>query len=217
MWIDSCFWQSPFDPVLGCFKTPRVGANYGAPNERGYMKLTLRTKEGNWQTVRVNRAIWMAANRQRIPEGRCVMHMNDVRSDNRICNLRLGTNSENTLMSIPNRTTRKKPTSYRYKCVSIDSKGNRRSFASIAECARFHKVSASTVNKVFHEKRYYKHAIDAEGNKFRIIKNDAKLVVELVAPKCNHTMDTSTEAITKPQRDQNSEKGGSVCSPQKIL
>ena len=179
-WIDSHFWTSPFDPERGCFKTPRKGVNFGNPNERGYMTITLRTKSGVVQTVRVNRAIWMAHNKKVIPEGMQCMHLNDIRSDNRISNLRLGTASENTLMSIPNRTTRRKQDSRQYACVSIDEKGNRRSFESIAACARFHKVSSSTANKVYNKSLYYKHAIDAAGNKFQIVKSDGSVAVELV-------------------------------------
>ena len=58
-------------------------------NEKGYVYVSLQTK-----SCRVHRLIWKAFN-GKIPDGYEVNHINEDKTDNRLCNLNLMTRKEN--------------------------------------------------------------------------------------------------------------------------
>ena len=208
VFIDSHFWTSSVDIDLGCFKTPQKDYNYGYITRHGYAIISLTKKDGTKQTVRVNRAIWMAANRKVIPAGLQCMHLNDIRSDNRIQNLMLGTPSENTLQSIPNRKKTRNRSGYRYTCYSLDEDtGETQKFDSVTKLAHSLGVSSSTAAKCYRGEKYYRFAHHKSGKKYRILKPDAFMALEL-APKCKGS--AKDETIIKPGKLEGVEKHVSV-------
>ena len=157
--------------VKGCFYTARKGENYGTPGDTGYMHVRLHLKNsGKAVTHRVHRAVFQATTGKCIPSGIHCMHMNDLRDDNRFCNLRLGTASENNLMkthisprAVPNTKT---------AIWAVDSKGNRQHFDSHSECARTLGGCRPSIGKILDTRehlRYYKH-FWANGEKYSLIK-----------------------------------------------
>jgi len=84
-----------YDPLTGLltWKQGRsnvvAGSKVGTINNRGYSLCTINSK-----SFRINRLIWILMFGH-IPEGYYIDHMNGVKSDNRLQNLRLATNSEN--------------------------------------------------------------------------------------------------------------------------
>ena len=157
--------------IEGCFQTARKAKNFGSRSDTGYNNITLHLKGCKTPvTHRVHRAVFQATTGKRIPKGIHCMHLNDIRDDNRFCNLRLGTASENNLMktnvaprAVPNTKT---------AIWAVDSQGNRQRFDSHSQCARTLGGCRPSIGKVLDTRehlRYYKH-FWANGEKYSIIK-----------------------------------------------
>ncbi len=92
------------DPVSGVcqrrFKSGVVRV-VGTVNQDGYLHIS--TVAGS---VLIHRLVWQHAHGQ-IPDGLQIDHINGVRTDNRICNLRLVTNAQNSQNRVnPHRNSR---------------------------------------------------------------------------------------------------------------
>lgn len=59
----------------------------------GYLHVSLR-KNGTIKTNKIHRLVWIAFNGE-IPQGMQINHINEVKTDNRLCNLNLMTPKEN--------------------------------------------------------------------------------------------------------------------------
>jgi hypothetical protein len=71
------------------FPNGRVSRDVGTSDGNGYLVLSYKGKQ-----ERAHRVVWIEANGQ-IPKGFVIDHINGIKSDNRLCNLRLVTPSEN--------------------------------------------------------------------------------------------------------------------------
>lgn len=67
----------------------------GTPLENGYLVVTIVNGECRKQ-CRIHRIVWIAANGV-IPDGKVVDHINNDKTDNRLCNLQLLTPTENSI------------------------------------------------------------------------------------------------------------------------
>ena len=169
-----CGYVEKCDPELGCFKTPRMEQNFGTLNPNGYkykiIKLHLKDS-GKVVNRRVHRAVYESMTRQLIPDGLHCMHLNDDRTDNRFCNLRLGTPSENNRMKT-NIRPRSRPNK-KMPVIAIDELGNRQHFESHSECARKLGGSRPSIGKILDDREMYKYNKffwGRGGKKFSIIK-----------------------------------------------
>ncbi|EHH4616078.1 HNH endonuclease [Escherichia coli] len=64
-----------------------------ATDSKGYRMVRVAV-DGQYLRAKAHRVAWILA-RGSIPDGLCIDHVNGVRDDNRLCNLRLVTNQEN--------------------------------------------------------------------------------------------------------------------------
>ena len=69
--------------------------NRGTKERTGYLKCKIRAEGGKQKNYYVHRFIWECFNGL-IPKGMEIDHINDIRDDNRLCNLQLVTPSENS-------------------------------------------------------------------------------------------------------------------------
>ena len=74
----------------------------GSENNYGYMRLLVRKYGCRRKHVYVHRFVWECFNGT-IPEGKVVDHINDVKKDNRLCNLQLLTQQQNCKTSANDR------------------------------------------------------------------------------------------------------------------
>lgn len=86
-----------YDPATGivtrrikCGQRGPIGMRVGVGNGKGYLGVQV-----DGHNCKLHRVIWMIHNGCEIPDGYQIDHINGVRSDNRICNLRLATNTDN--------------------------------------------------------------------------------------------------------------------------
>lgn len=84
---------------MGRIKNPQGGLNKGSgPNYQGYITVSIRNK-----TYRLHRLVLQSFDPQENFEELTVDHINGIRSDNRLENLRWATNEENTFTMLANR------------------------------------------------------------------------------------------------------------------
>jgi hypothetical protein len=169
---NSVFWASKANTKEGFFETPKIAKNRGNVHPiTGYRIIGLKQKKnGQFKNEYLHRAIWMAYHKKQIPKGFQIMHMNHNREDCRISNLQLGTPSENTLASVPNRSRFRKRTHYRNKCRAQSPSGKIHTFASVAECSRVLGLSSSTVSKALRNEPYCINALTADKKKYKILQ-----------------------------------------------
>ena len=67
------------------------GNQLGSKTATGYLRLTLMGRE-----YRLHRLVWLWVYGDHIPDGMTIDHINGVKTDNRVCNLRLATSAQNT-------------------------------------------------------------------------------------------------------------------------
>lgn len=78
------------DPETGdC--TRLNGRPAGSQSQKGYLRVTIAGRE-----YRIHRLVWLWVHGEHPPEGMTIDHINGVKTDNRISNLRLATICENT-------------------------------------------------------------------------------------------------------------------------
>lgn len=163
-----------YDADKGIWSKAKEKFLEGAVNNKyGYVQVTLKCIDGKQRTFLYHRVIWYAFNGV-IPEGMQVNHINEVKTDNRLCNLNLMTPKENCNWGTHNeRMTAKKrgvPKSEEWKAkqrnhpnkskavVAVDNDGNViYEFASTREADR-HGFKSSNVSACC-RKQYY-----GEGN-----------------------------------------------------
>ena len=163
---DSHFYRSRVNTSDGYFETPRIERNFGNVHPvTGYRVIGLTFKNGKVVTEYLHRAIWQAYHKKKIPKNMQIMHLNHKRDDCRIKNLKLGTPSENTLASVPNRIPDRNRLRYRNKCRAQSPSGKIYSFRSIAACARELDLSQSTVGKALRGEKYCKNALTKDKKK----------------------------------------------------
>ena len=130
--MNSCFWQNKVSTENGFFVCKRNPENYGYKNSRtGYYSITLKLLDKGFETLLIHRAIWMAANRQRIPKNMQICHRNHDKSDNRISNLFCDTAKNNVLASVKNRQKTRKRDGYKTKVKAIFENGDSKEFNSL--------------------------------------------------------------------------------------
>ena len=77
------------DPSTGICRD-LSGRQLGTPTQRGYLRTTVNGRE-----YRLHRLVWLWAHGAHPPEGMTIDHINGVKTDNRIDNLRLATVAQN--------------------------------------------------------------------------------------------------------------------------
>lgn len=90
----------------------------GSPNPKGYLIIGLIDNNGKVTNWKLHRLIWTVVN-GKIPEGRQVNHINEDKSDNRICNLNLMTPKENNNWGTHNEKLSKALTNHPNKSTPI--------------------------------------------------------------------------------------------------
>lgn len=79
-----------YDPETGLFTSRSRGVVVGSISRRGYTKITIGTKR-----FFAHRLAWLVTHGA-WPQQQ-VDHINGIKTDNRLCNLRLASNAENTI------------------------------------------------------------------------------------------------------------------------
>lgn len=74
-----------YDPDTGFFHRRKTGHHLTCKNPSGYIVF----KVGKYKAITAGRAAWIIYNNAEIPDGFVVDHINGVRDDNKISNLRL--------------------------------------------------------------------------------------------------------------------------------
>jgi hypothetical protein len=72
-----------------------AGRVVGTKDKNGYIRVKIMTKK-----YATHRLIWKMFYGEDIPEDKVIDHINQVKDDNRICNLRLVSQSENSINSV---------------------------------------------------------------------------------------------------------------------
>jgi len=172
--MKSCFWQNKVNIDEGYFVCKLNPRNYGYKNPTtGYHSVTLKKLTGGYETVLVHRAIWMAANRQKIPKNMHICHQNDIPSDNRICNLKCDTARNNILASIKNRPKTRKRNGHKTKVRAIFENGDTKDYKSMTAAANELNVSRPVIGKILSTdpvNKYYHYAYDDENNKYKFVR-----------------------------------------------
>lgn len=78
------------------------GNRLGTPTQKGYLRVCLMGRE-----YRLHRLVWLWVHGTHVPDGMTLDHINGVKTDNRISNLRLATVSQN--IAYHHNTARKDP------------------------------------------------------------------------------------------------------------
>ena len=173
---DSCFWQNRVNTSQGYFVTKRSKQHYGNVNKiTGYRYITLKTLLGGYKTVLFHRAIWMAANRQQIPENMHICHMDHNKDNNCISNLFCDTATNNLRASVKNRKKKHPNTRMGTKiCVqAINDSGKTMNFTSMTQAAKELRVSRPVIGKIISKAplhKYYHYAYDPHGTKYKFVE-----------------------------------------------
>ena len=147
-------------------------------NNRGYLLCGVR-KHGQkgYKTCLTHRFIWECFNGL-ITDNKVIDHINNIKDDNRLCNLQLVTQSENTLKSVKdndysyNKYTRKNP-----RCVKAINSSTKKIlyFNSIYCCAQHFDISNGTIKRVCDGVNYRKSGIskkDGYSYKFEYVEKE---------------------------------------------
>ncbi len=172
--MNSCFWENKVNTEEGFFVCKRNSKNYGNKNPiTAYRSITLKILGGGFESMGIHRAIWMAANRQRIPKGMHICHRNDDPSDNRISNLYCDTPKNNVLASIKNRPKTRKRFGHKTKVRAVFENGATKDFISMTAAANELQVSRPVIGKILSTdpvNKYYHYAYDDLKNKYKFVQ-----------------------------------------------
>lgn len=135
------------DPDAGIAWSTRGGSRrqLGTANQKGYLVCTLHHERCR-QQVKVHRLIWIAS-RGAIPSGYVIDHINRVKHDNRISNLRLA----DAVMNARNRRSyagSENPSSRINRHVAESIRRDHRMIGSYSKVAARHSVSRSLVAQI---------------------------------------------------------------------
>ena len=124
--IENCVYK--VHPIYDLYAANENGVVINVVNKKqigdktkfGYILCTVRKRGENQKRHYVHRFVWECFNGL-IPDNKVIDHINNIRDDNRLCNLQLVTTSENIKKSVKNRN---------YEFVSMNNK-NKKSVKAI--------------------------------------------------------------------------------------
>lgn len=164
-YLDTCDFEN------GSFRTPRRTQNRGHMDPiTGYRNICLRMKTGGRKGQKLHRAVWSAKNGE-IPKGMHIMHLDGNPDNCVLCNLELGSVSENNLMK---KTHGKNEFGTKaVPVIAIDTEKKRRTFPSMNTAAKILGVQACQIGKILdtrEKNKYYHNTYTKDGKKFTFIK-----------------------------------------------
>ena len=133
-----------YDPETGILTHRDTQRIAGYTNGRGWLKIKVKDKK-----YRVHRIVWKIFYGEDPPAGLEIDHINRIRSDNRISNLRAVTRAENHL-NRESATTFNKPG---YPVILTTPDGIKKEYISINAAARDNKLSSTQLMLVAKGKR----------------------------------------------------------------
>ena len=147
----------------------------GNENGRGYLNCGVRKHGQNGQkTFSVHRFVWECHNGI-IPKDKVVDHINEVKDDNRLCNLQLLTHSENVKKSAPNwdhSLTRNNPSCVKATNISTNEVLH---FNSIYCCSKYLRINSGAMKRVCDGDMYHKSSKskkDGQMYKFEYVEKE---------------------------------------------
>ncbi len=155
----------------GCFQTPRKVENRGHMDPiTGYRNIGLRLKTGGRKSAKLHRAVWSAKNGE-IPKGMHIMHLDGNPDNCALCNLELGSVSENNLMK---KTHGKNVFGNKaVPIIAVDEEKNEQKFSSMYEAGKILGVQSCTIGKILdtrEKNKYYGKTYNKEGKMFTFKK-----------------------------------------------
>ena len=182
--IENCVYQ--IHPVYDLYASDKNGniinivkkiPMIGTKNNRGYLLCGVR-KHGQrgYKTCLTHRFIWECYNGL-ITNNKVIDHINNIKDDNRICNLQLVTQSENTKKSVKDNDYSYNKQTKNPKCVKATNceTNNVIYFNSIYCCAQHLSISKGTIKRVCDGNKYRKSGIskkDGQRYKFEYVNKE---------------------------------------------
>jgi len=125
----------------------------GKVHRSGYVNLSVQPHGAKYyqKSISMHRLIWEEYHKRDIPTGMVIGHLNDIKTDNRIENLKLMTHSENNKAASKNRDydaileTCKKAKAVRAICLDPPSSTE---YKSIFQCSRALKVNPGQISMI---------------------------------------------------------------------
>lgn len=166
--------------IINFDKNQKVNEN---SRNTGYTGFTLYTDDKIPTPVYTHRFIWECCN-SLIPRGYEVDHINKIRNDNRICNLRCVTISQNRKERDHTRIKEIAKNAHKMKriikAVNVDNEEEVYYFPCKNQCSKFFSVSPAMIYLICENKIYIKHA-NTEKGKFRFEYSKDNEAVNLIS------------------------------------
>ena len=182
--IENCVYQ--FHPVYDLYASDKNGniisivkkiPMTGTKNNRGYSLCSVRKHgQGGYKTCLTHRFIWECYNGL-ITNNKVIDHINNIKDDNRISNLQLVTQSENTKKSVKDNDYSYNKQTKNPKCVKATNCETNKViyFNSIYCCAHHLSINKGTIKSVCDGNKYRKSGIskeDGQRYKFEYVKKE---------------------------------------------
>jgi hypothetical protein len=149
-----------YDPDSGILTHKKSGKPAGYYTDGGWLRVKVNNKH-----YRVARIVWKMHYKEEPPEGLDIDHINRIRTDNRIKNLRIVTrkiNNENSVRVINARNAPPKPTVEEIRrgaprcskiaVVLVTPNGEEKNYESISEAARDNGLNRGNLYKILGKK-----------------------------------------------------------------